>query len=551
MDIDTSRGRRPRSTGRILRPLALVAIVLLTCGLLVSPALSAEVEPTLERVPVPSNVLAAAGDVVAYRAVGEEGTEWEAALSLEALEASAGSFESVRIQRTSVEGEVEWWDESVSGCGEPLYVPVRANDTLLVFAQLGGTVAATYQTLCEIDLTLPDRQFIPRICTQIYCSGELFRAGELGERVGGEVPVGDPDRMIGSAGAGPGGVPGGLPGGWGGGPGGLPPGGAQDLCEQCLQPTGGQTTIIDEPCITIPGGSPPPPPTTGDVVYVHQESSTAATQIYRMPAGGPPAVNLSNSIHSEWAPDVHHADARIVFTAAPAQNPNRLHIRQIDGSHFTSIPNTEMASYPRWSFGTYWGDPFVVYRRAMGGNSAIWRIDADGTDERQLTFPGSGETDEVADVMGAKDIVFSRLHRGEGQRDLYSQYMHDTRPSVRLSETPDRSESLPVISHDLSLIAYKVRDHATGQETIHVGTASWRELLPPIHVISMGPPTGRNITGLDFWPDDQGLYVSVEATNVPSSVNNHRQEIFSVDFAGNVQRMTVNQASDTYPSAVP
>ncbi|MEM9556894.1 MAG: hypothetical protein AAGC60_21725 [Acidobacteriota bacterium] len=520
---------------------ALVAAALF--ALLVVSTAAAAPPGSLQRIDLPANVLATAADAQAYRAVGPEGEAWLAEILLDDLRAGTGPFETLLVQRTSLDGYVDVDRVEVPPCGKPLALEAVSGDVFVLFAEIGGLTRNNYDLLCEIDEMLPTRQLIPRICTMIYCTGEVFRAGELGELVDAELPVSDPEMLVGRPGAfgpvGPGDPwPGGLDGG--------------NVCDVCLDPKPGRTTMGSSRCSGRPTPIEVPKLPEGDVVYAHRsESGPAAgrSQIYRMGSSGASPVNLSNSQFSDGTPDVEHGDGRIAFSSS--RGSDWLHIMQGDGSGVVAIPGTELASRPRWS-NLPWGEPFVVFTRGIGSpNASIWRVGLDGSGARQITFPADNESDELADVYDLKYVVFSRYLRDEGQRDLFLQYMHDDRPPVRLTDTPDISETLPVVSRDNSRIAYAVRPHGARADRVVIAKLSQGSLVVTRSVSLASPSADVNLSGIDFWPGGDGLYVSIQVDDVASPLLHRRQEVFAVDFAGNQWRLTSNSDLDVYPSAAP
>ena len=92
-----------------------------------------------------------------------------------------------------------------------------------------------------------------------------------------------------------------------------------------------------------------------------------------------------------------------------------------------------------------------------------------------------------------------------------------------ITSTPDVSEVAPVVSHNGRLLAYGgTRD---GRDAIRiVSTGNWTL----VREIALQPPADINISGISFRGDDQGLYVSVQASGVPGLNIGKKQEIFSI-----------------------
>jgi Tol biopolymer transport system component len=287
------------------------------------------------------------------------------------------------------------------------------------------------------------------------------------------------------------------------------------------------------------------------VIYMHHEPSVEQppndhSQIYRMLPEGSSQTNLSNRPRDEFAPDVRHDGKKIVFQAGTSQ----VYVMNTDGTAVTLVPNTPFnLSSPRWSKGTPTWFILFVYP-ADTAQAAVWRINPDGTDLAQITHPGPNEKDELAEGVSGNYIVLSRHDLTTDDDDLWVKYLWDSRPEQRLTHTPDRSETLPVVSHSGELLAYRLISGQSDQ----VCVARWNSesSITVLNTISLRPPAGINISGLDFEWDDRRLFVSTQATDVSVGLINRKQEIFRVSLDGSEQiRLTTNTAEDTTPSAAP
>ena len=162
----------------------------------------------------------------------------------------------------------------------------------------------------------------------------------------------------------------------------------------------------------------------------------------------------------------------------------------------------------------------------------------------------------MADALGGKDMVFVRVDRvNNDNHDLYIKYLWDNRPPVRLTNTPDRSETFPVVSHDFQKLAYRVSFGSGEDELVYVTSLNGVDFgrrMTLLNTINLNLPANSHISGIDFSGDDTRLYISTQANDVPGNPDNRRQEIFSVKLDGTDQRrLTINSDADYYPSAVP
>jgi len=279
-----------------------------------------------------------------------------------------------------------------------------------------------------------------------------------------------------------------------------------------------------------------------------EEPTWGKPQIYRMTVNGWFKTNLSNRDRYEYAPDVQHHTKKIVFLTGG----NMIHVMENDGSNVVEVPNAPHdAGAPRWSRAE--GGNFILFSHpASTANAAIYRIAPDGSGLTQITTPALSQKDEVADSIDDKHIVFSRYDATTHDRDLYVKYIWDNRPEVRLTNTPGTSETLPVVSHDGSMMAYRVYLGVNQDDQVHVARLDSPTSITVLHGIDLQLPADINISGIDFSRDDTALFVSTEADDVSGSLINRKQEIFRVNLDGSGQRRLTNNADeDVTPSAVP
>jgi hypothetical protein len=133
---------------------------------------------------------------------------------------------------------------------------------------------------------------------------------------------------------------------------------------------------------------------------------------------------------------------------------------------------------------------------------------------------------------------------------------------ARLTTTPDISEEFPAVSHDETMLAFRELVFAPGTTTtptaeririVAIPASGIPDLSHALHVVSLAPPAGMGITGLDFSADDKGLLVAVKSTDVttaPTALD--MQEIYFIKLDGTGQvRLTTNALQDSDPRAVP
>lgn len=293
---------------------------------------------------------------------------------------------------------------------------------------------------------------------------------------------------------------------------------------------------------------------TDYVVYSNQDTSGAPAdwgkrQIYRMSSNGWFKTNISNRDRNEFYPDVRNDGARIVFRVFGGA----VEVMNVDGSNPVAVPNIpNTAGWPRWSQG--FPEYFLVYSDNPGsGHAAIWRIREDGSQQAQVTHPGPTETDQAADVLDDKHIVFDRFDSSNNFKgDLYLKYIWDGRPPLQLTNTPTISELAPIISHDKTMVAYRVFLGSGQDDQVHVAGITTHSGLTPMYTIDLVSPADINISGVDFSRDDTQLFISTQADDVPGPNIDRKQEVFRVNLDGSNQvRLSNNSERDVQPSSVP
>ena len=281
------------------------------------------------------------------------------------------------------------------------------------------------------------------------------------------------------------------------------------------------------------------------IVFV--SSRDGRGQIYSMDEGGSFQTNLSGNNYTEHFPDISPDGKWIVFSSFRNPPGENIYIMDLEGKNVRQVTTgTRQRIMPRWSP----RDTIAYVYPAYTGNAEIWTVRSDGTEIRQVTTPGQGESDDGGHDFydGGQMLVFSRHDRSTGERNLYTVAADGSGMLKRITDTPFLSEVIPVVSHDGKLLAYRAFYHEDRRDTLRVlNVGSWSL----VKEIELQPPADKNISGLDFSADDRSLLVSVESSDVPGPVINYRQEIFSVKLDGTGQtRLTSNAAADYWPVSV-
>lgn len=497
---------------------------------------------SVRQVAPPPNAFSLLGEVTAFQVDGNSPVT--AGLPMGFCRDKVGGFRAAEVYEFDRGGKkINSWNVAVrEGLTDPL--PLQPGRSYIAYPDLGERVKNTYVVLCRLRERSIPTQLVPRICTQILCSGEMMPASDILVRVpelGQYVSQGElGQEVIGGFGS-PGGYDPPAPAGTG------------SICDHCF-PTGGDFIPFGDCQVVVvrPGNAPCG---AADRVVFYREAfptdgTSSPSQIFSMNGDGSNVINLSNSTSSDSSPDVHGPTRRIVFWSTRTAGAN-LHIMNLDGTGVTPIPGTPSAYFPKWCPGGT--SPFIVFvSPGYTASSAIWMINPDGTNLSQITFPPAGFSDEFADVADGKNIVFVRVNRTTWDRDLFVKYIFDSRPEVALTNTPNVSEVLPVVSHNGRLLAYRAFLGAGQDDQVRVAQFTTEGQFSVIHTIDLAAPADINISGIDFSLDDKCLFVSTQAKDVAGSLINRKHEIFSVALDGsNQQRLTVNSDFDGYPSAAP
>ena len=280
-----------------------------------------------------------------------------------------------------------------------------------------------------------------------------------------------------------------------------------------------------------------------DVAFVTERDGHG--QIYTMNQNGTSQANISNTPQTDHFPDIAPPGDRIAFSSFRDFGEN-IFIMGLDGQNLQQVTSgAGQRIRPRWAE----NDLIAFSYPAFTQNAQIWTVKPDGTDLQQITNPGPNESDDSGhDFYRAGEwIIFSRYDRTSKKRDLYYA-RSDGSELNRLTDTEGVSEVLPVISHDGTMLAYRAFYHVTHQETVRIlNVADWTL----VSEIVLPAPADKNISGLDFSSNDQRLYVSIESSDVPGTLLNVKQEIFSIKLDGtDLVRLTNNLESDTAPVSI-
>ena len=478
----------------------------------------------LRRIGVPSRVLSIAGEVLAFIATGEAGRVEEVPISLRRLQGRFGDFKRALVFEYNKEGKVLSQQEASVLPDGAIAIKATSGNRYLVYPDLGQRFRDTYVVACNLRNARLPAQLVPRICTQILCTDNFFKASQLKERIpelknqNGLADLGD-------------GVLGGF-------------GGSGDICDQCLHPSEPDGDFLPAPGCFQKVPVTPDPPTGSDQIVFWRFPGTvdppSNPQIFKLNADGT-EVNLSNNENFETSPDVNHRTKKIVFSSSDGG----LLTMDLNGGNRTVIPDAFLGGDPRWSRND---ESFIVFTNLVANvDNSLHRVRLDGSDNVEIVKALPGNVVRTADLVDDNHVIYWQSNTTT-KGDLFIKDMRNSDPAVNLTNTKDRDERVPVVSHSGSLIAFMVQG-GTGPDEIHVARLTLPSTLTEIRVIHLSAPAGLFIRSFDFFSDDSGFVVSAGVIETEGTTNTI--QLFSINLDGSGQvRLTFNDDDDFDPSVV-
>lgn len=476
----------------------------------------------LKRIAAPVRAFSIAGEVLAYEAHGQNGP---APISLKRWQGRFGDFTRALVFEYDKSGTVLSKQEMNVPPDGAIAINARAGNRYLIYPDLGSQFRNTYVVACNLTKVRISGKLVPRLCTEILCSEEPFKATELTERV--------PELKTQNVSGLGDGVIGGF-------------GGSGNICDQCLHTSDPNGDFVPASGCSdrVPVEADPPRP-ADHIVFTRRLRSNdpAITQIFKLTADAT-ETNLSNNSFFERTPDVNHNSRRIVFQT----EDSGLTIMDLNGNNRTNIPTVFFGGNPRWSRND---ESFVIFtNRPSNLNNSLRRVTPNGNENIVIATALSGQFIQRSDVIDDNHVIFFQSAVGS-RADLFIKDMRNSDPPLNITNTPDVDERHPVVSHDGQLIAFLM--HAgpdAAAEEIHIARLTLPGTLTDLHVFRMSPPAGTFIHSFDFSSDDKRLIVSVTILETQGTTNTH--QLFSINIDGTGQiRLTVNDDSDLEPSVIP
>jgi hypothetical protein len=295
-----------------------------------------------------------------------------------------------------------------------------------------------------------------------------------------------------------------------------------------------------------------------DVVYVSRPDGRA--RIYGMTDSGSRHHETSNNGRAEESPDVSPDATRIALVSRRGDENLVLTRLLADetgsgGTDLVLASGDSRKTRPRWSCQQDLV-AFADFTAASQARIAVVPVDAAGGPAGAavpVTSPGAGESDSGGHDFydGGNRIVFARHRPPPNGYDLYAQGSDGSGTATPLHETANVGESLPVVSHDGTLLAYRMSIAlltGTIDRIVLMRTGTWDQ----VRFLDPRPPAqSGTIRALGFSKDDKRVLVAAEAADAPGATPDDRIEIFSIAIAdGEQARLTENAVLDSQADGI-
>jgi hypothetical protein len=278
------------------------------------------------------------------------------------------------------------------------------------------------------------------------------------------------------------------------------------------------------------------------LVFVREDSGTKHT--YKMRNNGNSQVAFSPITSTPYDyPDVSPDGAKIAYT--DGQNVFISNLNDIGGSSQIQLSTPAgRKAFVRWA-----PEQLIVsYANFNNGTASIIMSATSGLNHLPATYPTGSQSDDGGLDFYLDNNVQYMVYSRNG--DLYYQFFNGTQGASPITNTPGSTilETLPVVSHDSNLLAYRVSYKLAAHGTIDyiqiVNIGTWSSQ----YAIMMQPPAQRGtISSIAFSCDDNRLYVAAKTSTLTGS-----SEIFSVKLDGGDQlQLTNNSVYDSKPDAIP
>ena len=191
----------------------------------------------------------------------------------------------------------------------------------------------------------------------------------------------------------------------------------------------------------------------------------------------------------------------------------------------------------------------IAYACYSPANKASIYLSATSVDNYlPATYPTGSQSDGgghdfflKSESLDAAYLIYSR--NGE----LYEMFFNGTQPATQITTSSPAKKTLPVVSHNRQLLAYRIAiqlaDIGTTDSIVVANVGTWTTVNG---FALQSPAKIGTISAIAFSKDDARLYIAAEKTDGAGN----KREIFSVNLDGSDQKqLTDNDVLDTQPDA--
>ena len=278
------------------------------------------------------------------------------------------------------------------------------------------------------------------------------------------------------------------------------------------------------------------------LVFVREDNGIK--HVYKMRYNGSSQMPFSPITGTTYDyPDISPDGTKIAYT--DGQNVFLSDLNDMGGSSQQQLSTPSgIKTHVRWAP----QQQVIGYANTVSGTASIFLSATNGVNFLQATYPTGSQSDggglDFYLDNNVQYVVYSR------SGDLYFMLYNGTQPPVPITNTPGFTtlETLPVVSHDGQLLAFRVSEKMLQYETFDyiriVAVGTWALQ----NSIFLQPPAAMGtISSIAFSCDDKRLYFAAETSSAGGS-----REIFSVKLDGSdQQQLTSNSVYDSKPDAIP
>ena len=200
------------------------------------------------------------------------------------------------------------------------------------------------------------------------------------------------------------------------------------------------------------------------VVAAAFEPATAPTQIWILPFSSGEPYQITNDLNNYGSIGLT-ADSKILLAGQFEMTSG---IWLISDLHSSPPKAVKQGKHHQFNFLSWTNDDRILYASSASGNRDVWAINADGSNQKQLTA-NAGENIQPVASPGNRHIVFSSDRATEGTQNIWRMDSNGANP-VRL--TNGSGEFQPIVSPDEKWVIYTSESART--ETSNSRRTIWK-----------------------------------------------------------------------------